>query len=138
MAEGLNRVTLLGNLGSDAELKQAGSSSVLKLRLATTERYVDKDGEKQERCEWHNVNIWGKRAEALAKHLKKGDRILVEGSLRYGSYEKDGVKHYTTDINASNIVFAGGGNARPTSSTSAVYDAGAVGGDNPPDEEVQF
>ncbi len=110
MAEGLNKVMLLGNLGADPELKMTqGGQAVLKLRLATTETYLDKNQTRQERTEWHSVTLWGKRGEALAKFLTKGERIFVEGSLRTSSYEKDGEKRYRTEINANNIILAGRG-----------------------------
>ena len=110
MAEGLNKVMLLGNLGADPELKMTqGGQAVLKLRLATTETYLDKSQTRQERTEWHSVTLWGKRGEALAKFLTKGERIFVEGSLRTSSYEKNGEKRYSTEINASNIILAGRG-----------------------------
>jgi single-strand DNA-binding protein len=109
MAEGLNRVMLLGNLGADPDLKvTAGGQAVLKLRLATTETYLDKANARQERTEWHSITVWGKRGEALAKILSKGSSIFVEGSLRTSSYEKDGEKRYRTEINANNIILAGG------------------------------
>jgi single-strand DNA-binding protein len=110
MAEGLNKVMLLGNLGADPELKMTqGGQSVLKLRLATTETYLDKNQTRQEKTEWHSVTLWGKRGEALAKFLTKGERIFVEGSLRTSSYEKNGEKRYSTEINATNIILAGRG-----------------------------
>jgi len=110
MAEGLNRVMLLGNLGADPELKMTqGGQAVLKLRLATTETYLDRNNTRQERTEWHSVTLWGKRGEALAKFLAKGERIFVEGSLRTSSYEKDGEKRYRTEINATNVILAGRG-----------------------------
>lgn len=115
MAEGLNRVILLGNLGQDPELRQTGGgTAVLNLRLATTESYLDANKQRQERTEWHRVVVWGKRAESLGRILSKGDRILVEGSLRTTSYEKDGSKRYTTDIVAQNVVLSGrGGGSGP-------------------------
>jgi len=110
MAEGLNKVMLLGNLGADPELKMTQSGqAVLKLRLATTETYLDKNQTRQERTEWHSVTMWGKRGEALAKFLTKGERIFVEGSLRTSSYEKNGEKRYSTEINATNIILGGRG-----------------------------
>jgi single-strand DNA-binding protein len=110
MAEGLNKVMLLGNLGADPELKMTQSGqAVLKLRLATTETYLDKNQARQERTEWHSVTLWGKRGEALSKFLAKGERIFVEGSLRTSSYEKNGEKRYSTEINATNIILAGRG-----------------------------
>jgi single-strand DNA-binding protein len=113
MADGLNRVLLLGNLGADPELRVTqGGQAVLKLRLATTETYMDKNNTRQERTEWHQVTMWGKRAEALSRFLKKGERIFVEGSLRTSSYEKNGEKRYSTEIQASNVILAGGGGRR--------------------------
>jgi len=109
MAEGLNRVMLLGNLGADPELRMtSGGQAVLKLRLATSETYLDRNKARQERTEWHNVVIWGKRAEALAKIITKGTRVFIEGGLRTTSYEdRDGKKVYRTEIVASNILLQG-------------------------------
>jgi single-strand DNA-binding protein len=134
MAEGLNRVMLLGNLGADPELRMtSGGQAVLKLRLATSETYVDKNRQRQERTEWHNVVIWGKRAEALAKILTKGTRIFVEGGLRTSSYEdRDGHKRYRTEVVCSNILLqgsGGGGGARGAGGGGGYKEAG------PPDEE---
>ena len=110
MAEGLNKVMLLGNLGADPELKvTAGGQAVLKLRLATTESYLDRNKTRQERTEWHQVTLWGPRGEALAKFLTKGERIFVEGRIQTSSYEKDGEKRYRTEIVATNIILSGGG-----------------------------
>src|SRR5262249_49521271 len=110
MAEGLNRVLLLGNLGADPELRVTqGGQAILKLRLATTESYLDRNNTRQERTEWHSVTLWGKRGEALSKFLTKGERIFVEGSLRTSSYEKDGEKRYRTEVVASNIILGGRG-----------------------------
>ncbi len=110
MAEGLNKVLLLGNLGADPELRVTpGGQAVLKLRLATTESYLDRSNTRQERTEWHRITIWGKRGEALAKILSKGDRLFIEGRIQTSSYEKNGEKRYSTDIIANNVILAGGG-----------------------------
>ena len=108
MADGLNRVMLLGNLGADPELRfTQGGQAVLNMRLATTESYLDKDRVRRERTDWHNVIVWGKRGEALAKILTKGSGVLVEGGLHTYSYDKDGVTRYGTEVVARDICFAG-------------------------------
>lgn len=111
MAEGLNRVLLLGNLGADPELRMTnGGQAVLKMRLATSETYLDRNRQRQERTEWHNVVVWGKRAEALGKFLTKGSRLFIEGGLRTSSYEdRDGNKRYRTEVVATNVILSGGG-----------------------------
>src|SRR5215218_4201750 len=129
MSEGLNRVMLLGNLGADPELRfTQGGQAVLNLRLATTETYLDKDKVRKERTDWHNVVIWGKRGEALAKILGKGSSIFVEGSLRTSSYDdRDGNKRYKTEVIANNIILAGGrgrGGPMDEASTGASYGGG--------------
>ena len=109
MSDGMNKVILVGNLGADPELRVTpGGQAILKLRVATTESYLDKNNTRAERTEWHSVTVWGKRAEGLAKVLAKGDRICVEGGLRTSSYEKDGEKRYRTEVSASNVVLCGG------------------------------
>jgi single-strand DNA-binding protein len=141
MAEGLNRVMLLGNLGADPELRMTPSGqAVLKLRLATSETYLDKNKVRQEKTEWHSVVIWGKRAESLSKILSKGDRLFIEGSLNTSSYDdKDGNKRYKTEVKALNILLNGkggggrggtesGGDGKP-SGGSAGYDDADYGGD---------
>jgi single-strand DNA-binding protein len=113
MAEGLNRVMLLGNLGADPELRVTpGGQAVLKLRLATNENYLDRNNVRQERTEWHRVTVWGRRAEALGKILQKGDLLCVEGRLQTSSYEKNGEKRYSTEVVANNIVLPGSGRGR--------------------------
>jgi single-strand DNA-binding protein len=152
MAEGLNRVMLLGNLGADPELRVTpGGQAVLKLRLATNESYLDRNNVRQERTEWHRVTVWGRRAEALGKILQKGDSLFVEGRLQTSSYEKNGEKRYSTEVVANNIVLPGGGrgrgegaregSARPPRETHHEApaddfgaDAGASGGGSPEDD----
>jgi single-strand DNA-binding protein len=110
MAEGLNRVMLLGNLGADPELRfTQGGQAVLNMRIATTESYLDKDKVRRERTDWHNVVVWGKRGEALGKILTKGSPIFIEGSLRTSSYDdREGNKRYKTEVIANNVILTGG------------------------------
>lgn len=111
MADGLNRVILIGNLGQDPELRYTQSNQgVLSLRMATTESYFDNTTkERKERTEWHTVVVWGKRGEALNKILSKGSRIAIEGRLQTRSWEdKTGSKRYSTEVNAQNVILLGG------------------------------
>ena len=107
----VNKVILVGNLGRDAELRYTpGGAAVARLRLATSETWNDKNtGQRQEHTEWHSVDVWGKRAEALQQYLTKGLKIYVEGSLRTRQWEdRDGNKRYSTDIRADRIEFLDG------------------------------
>ncbi|MFA4900937.1 MAG: single-stranded DNA-binding protein [Brevundimonas sp.] len=109
MSEGINNVQLLGNLGADPELKMTqGGTAVLKLRIATAERYQGKDGQWTDKTEWHSVTVWGKRAEGLHTFLAKGMQVYIEGGLHTSSYDKDGTKVYRTEVNARKVVVCGG------------------------------
>jgi len=106
----VNKVILIGNLGADPELKYTPSSRPLcNLRIATTDVYKDKSGQKQEKTEWHRVTVWGDQAENCNKYLAKGRSVYVEGRLQTRTYDKDGQKHYATDIVADRVVFLGSG-----------------------------
>lgn len=108
MSDGMNKVLLLGNLGADPELRYTtAGTAVLSFRVATTESWVDKNREQQERTEWHSVVLFGNRAEGLSRFLSKGSSVLVEGGLRTSSYEKDGQKRYKTEIHARDIFLTG-------------------------------
>lgn len=110
MAEGFNKAILIGNLGRDPELKYTtGGKAVLKFRMATTESWRDKEGEKKEHTEWHNITVWGRRAEALNKILHSGKRLAVEGRIRTTNYEgQDGARKYFTEVVAQDIVLLAG------------------------------
>jgi single-strand DNA-binding protein len=110
MAEGLNKVMLLGNLGKDPELRYTqGGQAVLNLRIATNESFQNRDGERQERTEWHSVIIWGKRGEGLSKILQKGKQLFIDGRLQTRQWEdKQGNKRYTTEIVANEVILLGG------------------------------
>jgi single-strand DNA-binding protein len=103
MANGVNRVFLVGNIGQEPELREVGTSAVLDFSLATTESYQDREGTRQQRTEWHTVKVWGKRARALGGFLAKGMMVCVEGSIRTETWEKDGQKRSKTTIVASNL-----------------------------------
>ncbi len=107
----VNKVILVGNLGKDAELRStAGGASVSTFSMATTEVWNDKQGQRQEKTEWHRIVLWGKQAESLQEYLVKGKQIYVEGRLQTRQWDdKDGNKRYTTEIKADRITLLGGG-----------------------------
>lgn len=109
----VNKVILLGRLGQDPELKYTpGGSAVCNFSLATTEAWTDKQGQKQEKTEWHRVVVWGKLAELCNQYLAKGRQAFLEGRLQTRSWDdKDGNKRYTTEILASTVQFIGGATA---------------------------
>ena len=110
MARGINKVILVGNLGNDPDVKYTqGGMAIATLSVATTSSRKDRDGNFQEKTEWHRVKLFGKTAEVAGEYLKKGRQVYIEGRLEYVSYEKDGVKHYTTDIIGDDMQMLGGG-----------------------------
>jgi single-strand DNA-binding protein len=110
MARGVNKVILVGNLGNDPDVKYTqGGMAITTLSVATTSVRKDRDGNQQEKTEWHRVKLFGKLGEIAGEYLKKGRQVYLEGRIEYGSYEKDGVKHYTTDIVADEMQMIGGG-----------------------------
>lgn len=101
----MNHVTLIGNVGRDAEVRAAGSSHKMSFSLATNERYTDKDGQKVDKVTWHNCVLWGERAEKLASYIKQGMRIGLMGKIDNRKYEKDGQDRYISEIVVSDIEF---------------------------------
>ena len=109
MARGINKVILVGNLGNDPETKYTqGGMAITTLSVATTSVRKDKDGQQIEKTEWHRVKLFGKLGEIAGEYLRKGSQVYLDGRIEYGSYEKDGVKHYTTDIIADEMQMLGG------------------------------
>jgi len=110
MARGINKVILVGTLGKDPEVRYSQSGSALAtVSVATNESWKDKNGEKQERTEWHRVKFFGRLAEIAGEYLKKGGQVYIEGSLRTEKYtDKQGVEKYSTDIIANEMQMLGG------------------------------
>ncbi len=106
----VNKVILVGNLGKDPEVRfTPGGKAVAKFPVATSERWTDPDGTRQERTEWHNVVVWGKQAETCGQYLAKGRQVFVEGAIRSRQYDdKDGNKRYITEVVARDVRFLGG------------------------------
>ncbi len=106
----VNKVILIGNLGRDPELRfTRDGQGVANFTLATNERWRDKDGQNQERTEWHRIVVWGKTAENCAQYLQKGRSCYIEGRIQTREWEdKEGNKRQTTEIVAQNVTFLGG------------------------------
>ncbi|MCZ6641751.1 MAG: single-stranded DNA-binding protein [Gammaproteobacteria bacterium] len=105
MARGINKVILIGNLGRDPETRYSqGGNPVTNFSVATSDSWRDKQsGEQQERTEWHNVVCFSRLAEIAGEYLRKGSKVYIEGSLRTSNWEKDGQKHYKTEIMAREL-----------------------------------
>ena len=143
MAGSVNKVILVGRLGKDPELRSIPSgTSVAKFSLATDDRFTDKNGDKQERTEWHNIVVWGKLAEICGQYLRKGRLVYIEGSIRTDSWEdkESGQKRYRTEIIAREMKMldrkrdseegGGYGSRRPAAATA--------GGPPEDEDEVPF
>ena len=134
MAGGVNKVILVGNLGADPDMRYTPSGQgVCELRVATSESWNDKNGQRQERVEWHRIVVWGKRAEVCSKYLSKGRQVYIEDRIQTRTYDdKDGNKRYITEVIANDVQFLGGGNREG---------GGGAGGrrdDGPPPSDADF
>lgn len=132
--QGVNKVILIGRLGQDPEVRMTpNGQAVCSLRLATSETWM-KDGNKEERTEWHRIVVWGRQAELAGKYLKKGRSCFIEGKLQTRSWDdqQSGQKRYSTEIVASNIQFLDSGASRGSdASAGGDYAAADAGNDNP-------
>lgn len=117
---GVNKVILVGRLGADPEMKYTNTGTgVCRFNLATSENWTGKDGQKQERTEWHRVVAWTKLGELCNEYLKKGRQAYVEGRLQTRSWDdKNGTKRYTTEVVATTVQFLGSSGERSASSSS--------------------
>jgi len=114
MARGVNKVILVGNLGNDPDVKYTqGGMAITTLSLATTSVRKDKDGNNQERTEWHRVKLFGKLGEIAGEYLKKGRQVYIEGAIRYDKFTgQDGQDRYITEIIADEMQMLGGGDGQ--------------------------
>jgi single-strand DNA-binding protein len=142
MAGGVNKVILIGNLGADPEVRfTPGGQAVANFRIATSESWQDKNGQKQERTEWHRIVVWGKLAELCGEYLKKGRQCYIEGRLQTREWtDKENKKNYTTEVVANTVQFlgsrdgagaeGGGGFSRGPRGSGAAGGAQRGGGDD--------
>lgn len=122
---GVNKVILVGNVGADPEIRHINEGVVAKLRVATTERYTNKAGERVEKTEWHSIDFWGKLAETIEKYVRKGSKLYVEGSIHTTSKEDDaGNKRYFTNIRGQRMLML---DSRPESSASSFSEQNTSG-----------
>ena len=117
----VNKVILVGNLGRDAELRYTpGGAAVSKFSVATTEVWNDKAGQRQERTEWHTIDLWGKQAETLSEYLVKGKQVYVEGRLQTRTWDDDkGLRHWKTEIVANSVEMLSGRKKKDYAAESA-------------------
>ena len=143
----VNKVILVGNLGKNPEVRYTqGGAAVANMPLATTERFTDKSGQKQEQTEWHRVVAFGKLAEICAQYLTKGRQVYFEGRIQTRQWQdQQGQKRYTTEIVATNMQMLGSRGERPEAGGAAGHDAGGAAGHDaggaagatvPPDDSV--
>lgn len=137
---GINKVILVGNLGSDPDLRSTpGGASVCEFSVATNESWKGKDGQTQDRTEWHKIIVWGRIAENCSKFLSKGRQVYVEGRLQTRSWEdKEGTKRYTTEIVARDVQFLGGGSGGAGGGRNEGGQGGQGGQDGPPPQSNDF
>ena len=108
MARGINKVTLIGNLGKDPEVQTFDTYKKAAFSLATTEYSRDKEGNEVQHTEWHNIVMWRGLAEIAEQYLRKGNQVYIEGKIRTRSFDaKDGTKKYITEIQVDNLVLLG-------------------------------
>ncbi len=131
---GVNKVILVGNLGKDPEVRYTPSGmAVCNFSIATTENWKDKEGNKQDKTEWHKIVTFGKLAEISGEYLAKGKQIYIEGRLQTRSWDdKSGVKHYTTEVVASEMLMLGG----PKDSGKGSPAASATAAEEPPPPDM--
>jgi len=143
----VNKVILVGNLGKDPEIRYTSNSiPVASFPIATTEYYKDKNGNRQEITEWHNIVAWRGLAELSEKYLKKGKQLYVEGKLRTRSWDdKDGNKKYMTEVIADNFVLlgkkegdTGGESAQPKEAQPAGMEQAPTPDQIPIDDDLPF
>ena len=132
----VNKVILIGNLGRAPELRYTkNGQAVANFSIATNERWTDKQGQQQERTEWHRIVTWGKTAELCSQYLSKGRSAYIEGALQTRDYEdKEGIKRYTTEVVAQRVQFLGGrGESQGTGADQPAPESSGAGS-TPPDD----
>lgn len=132
MSRSVNKVILVGNVGSEPEIRATSSGTrVAKVSLATNQSWTDKQGQTQERTQWHRLTFWGRLVDIVEQWVHKGDRLYVEGEIRYSQTEDQGQTRYWTDIHVRELVMLGSTAGQPEPRPAAT---GAPAGADPDDE----
>lgn len=135
MARSLNRVTLIGNVGTDPDVRATASGArIAKFSLATNRTWKDSAGGTQEKTEWHRLACFGRLVDVVEQWVKKGDKLYVEGRIEYSQTEKDGVTRYWTDVLVSELIMLGG-DSGPREQSPGYAPAGGV---SEPDGDLPF
>jgi single-strand DNA-binding protein len=138
MAKSVNKVILVGHLGKDPEVRYTASGmAVASFSVATNERFKDKDGQWQDRTEWHNLVAFDRTAEIIKEYVKKGSQIYIEGKLQTRSWEKDGLKHYKTEVVINDLVLLGGRGQSSGGGSDESRQRGASAGGNNMDQRTE-
>ena len=142
---GVNKVILVGNLGKDPEVRHLeNGAAVANFSIATTESYKDKNGNRQDQTEWHNIVLWRGLAEIAEKYLRKGNQVYIEGKLRTRSWQdKDGNTRYTTEVVGDNMTMLGSrgssdNSAPPPSTANEPKSSGTANLENEDDDDLPF
>ncbi|CAN5890775.1 single-stranded DNA-binding protein [soil metagenome] len=127
MSRSLNKVMLIGNVGSEPEIKTTGGGTKLaKVSLATNRTFNDRSGQRQEKTEWHRLTFWDRLADLVEQYVKKGDRIYVEGRIEYSQTEDDkGNQRFWTDVVVQEMLMLGGTAGGAGGAAGGGYESGA-------------
>jgi len=131
----LNRATLIGRVGKDPEIRNFQDTKKASFSLATSENWKDKEGNKKETTEWHLIVAWSNLAKIIENHVKKGDLIMIEGKITTRTWDKEGQKHYSTEIVANNLLMLGSKPAEAPESNVDFTDKEQLQDDTPTDSD---
>ena len=142
MARGINKAIIVGTLGNDPDVRHSqGGSTITKISVATNEQWKDKNGDKNERTEWHRITFFGKLAEIAGEYLKKGSQVYIEGRIQTSKYQaQDGTDRYSTEIVANEMQMLGERSepSRPAQSAERPAQSAPVSGGAVIDDDIPF
>jgi single-strand DNA-binding protein len=137
----VNKFILIGRVGQDPDTRYLpDGTAVTQLSIATSNKWKDKSGQQKEKTEWHRVKFFGKQAEIINEHVKKGSQMYIEGRMEYGEYEKDGHKVYTSEVRGQVFQFIGGKDQSQSAPSGQQSDYAKSAGSQPEDfsDDIPF